>query len=75
MCFCLSFLNDAFPQAMTHTRATDMHLAILLFRAGRIDQMIMLMSVELTKLLIWLGEDVGVSFCEVVIVRVTFLEN
>lgn len=43
--FVLSFLNDALSQATLHARATDVHLAILLFRAGRIDQMIMLMSV------------------------------
>jgi hypothetical protein len=59
--FVLFFLNDASSQAMLTSlqkrRAERlMHLDILLFRAGRIDQMIMLMSVcyNLTFDWIWM---------------------
>ena len=49
--FALSFLNDAFPQAMLmfYSRAERlMHIYLFaLFRAGRVDQMIMLMSAAL----------------------------
>lgn len=50
--FALSFLNDAFPQAMlmfSHNSRVERLTHFYLFalsRAGRIDQMIMLMSVE-----------------------------